>query len=127
MLEIFFPVRMFVYGFFLWLIPFISAIPLFQLLGSNRIFFKTIMGIILSFSASVIWNLHLKRINSMYLKHAYVTSLIWILLSVIPDLIAFIIGFKMELHVYLSEIALSYLVISVILINSAYLLEIKLK
>jgi hypothetical protein len=116
-------VRLFLYGLILWVIPFITAIPLFQLIGNNRVFFKSVMGVILVITTSLLWNYYLKKVDALFFKHAWLASLIWIFMSVIPDLLAYIIGFKMQLFVYLSEIAISYLAIPAILLTSAWLIE----
>lgn len=81
------------------------------------------MGVILAITVVLVWNFYLKKIHSEFLKHSYVASCVWVLMSIVPDLFAFIGGFQMEIQTYLSEIAISYLVIPVILIGSASALE----
>lgn len=115
--------RLFFCGFLIWVVPFVLAIPLFQILGSNRIFFKSILVVILTIVVVMVWNFYLKKINSQFIRHASIASPIWILMSIVPDLFAFILGFNMAPSTYFSEIATSYLIISVILIGNAWTLE----
>ncbi|MBM9577698.1 hypothetical protein JWG45_11220 [Leptospira sp. 201903070] len=122
-----FTFRIFSYGIIVWVIPFVLAIPLFQLLGSNRLFFKSILGVILALTVVVFWGLYLRTVNSDFQKHSYSASVLWLVLSIVPDLLAFIIGFKMNAFTYFTEIAISYLVIPVILIGSSWILDRKLQ
>ncbi len=115
------------FGFMVWLIPFVLAIPIFQPLSDHRIVFKSIMGVILVTTVSLLWASYLKKIDSLFRQHAVVNSLIWTFMSIIIDLFAFIIGFKMDPIIYFTEIAISYLAIPVILLTSATILERKLK
>jgi hypothetical protein len=117
--------RVFIFGFILWLIPFVLAIPLFQFIGSNRVVFKSIMSVILVITTCGCWIFYIKKIDTSFLRHALTASLVWVCLSVIPDLFAFIVGFKMKPSVYFSEIALNYLAIPTILVSSAWVLETK--
>ncbi|MBM9502415.1 hypothetical protein JWG44_19365 [Leptospira sp. 201903071] len=125
MKQSFFTFRLFSYGIVVWIIPFLLAIPLFQIIGSNRIFFKSIMGVILALTVIVFWGLYLKNVSSDFFKHSYVASVVWLVLSIVPDLFAFIIGFKMNVLTYFTEIAISYLLIPVILIGSSSILNAK--
>jgi hypothetical protein len=118
-------IRLFIIGFILWIVPFILAIPLFQLMGNNRIVFKSIMGLIIVAVTVLLWDLYLKKINQMYIKHALVASIVWIFISLFLDYFAFIIGFKMPASTYFLEIATSYLAIPMILLGSAKLLDAK--
>ncbi|RHX88756.1 hypothetical protein [Leptospira stimsonii] len=118
--------RLFGYGILVWLIPFFLAIPLFQLIGTHRIVFKSVMGFLLVLTVVVFWNLYLKKIRTDFFKHSYYASVVWLALSIVPDLFAFLLGFKMDAVTYFTEIAISYLAIPTILIGSVWLLEWKL-
>ncbi|MCK6600542.1 MAG: hypothetical protein L6Q77_01840 [Bacteroidetes bacterium] len=114
-----FSARLFLFGFYLWIIPFVAAIPLFQLLSDHRIVFKGIMGVVMTLTTAVLWTRFLKKIPAVSVKEAVQVSLLWMTMSIVPDLFAFILGFNMEVSVYFSEIAVSYLVIPILLITSA--------
>lgn len=115
----FFTPRLYLFGFYLWIIPFVAAIPLFQLLADHRIVFKGVMGVVMTLTTAVLWTQFLKKVTDVSVKDAAQASLLWMAMSIIPDLFAFILGFNMEAGVYFSEIAVSYLVIPILLISSA--------
>jgi len=114
-----FSARLYLFGFYLWIIPFVAAIPLFQLLSDHRIVFKGVMGVVMTLTTAILWTQFLKKAPAVSVKEAGLASLLWIAMSIVPDLFAFILGFNMEASVYFSEIAVSYLVIPILLISSA--------
>jgi|JI8StandDraft_1071087.scaffolds.fasta_scaffold00048_5 hypothetical protein len=115
--------KLFLFGFILWIIPFVLAIPLFQLFGDNRIVFKSVICLVLALTIMGVWNKYLQNISSDFLTHSYVASVTWILMSIIPDLFAFLLGFQMSAVTYFTEIATSYLLIPILLIGNALLLQ----
>lgn len=115
--------RTFFYGFLIWALPFILAIPIFQIIGEHRVAFKSVMGVIIVIVTILFSNSFLKNNPELSKKQSIIVSLIWIVMSIVPDLFAFTIGFKMQLSIYFSEIAISYLVIPIVLISNKKLVD----
>lgn len=117
------------YGFMLWLIPFIVSALIFPLRASDRPLFESIMPVII-----VIWTVFFSIIYLLsqnlvvkkggYLREGILIGLAWIAMSIVFDLVIFIFGpIKMSLMDYTYDIAFTYLIMPAITTGFGYLLD----
>ena len=112
------------YGFLVWLIPFISGVLLFSVHESNRILFESIMPIIVTVSVVVFAMLYLKKQLSDYLNEGVSLGIVWLVISVVIDLLLFMWGpMKMTFLDYIGDIGLTYLIIPIITVGMGALVE----
>jgi hypothetical protein len=115
-----------VYGFLLWLIPFAAAMTLFSIRNSDRIFFETIMPVVITITVVVLSYLYFKNTSGAYLKEGIVIGILWLAMSIIFDLAMFTWGpMAMSLIDYLKDIGITYLVYPTVTIGIGYLMETK--
>lgn len=96
-----------VYGFLMWLIPFLVSFLIFSVHQNNRALFETIMTV-MGVGLTVWFSKRLGGVN-------LVTGLVWMAMSLVLDSFVFIWGpLKMDVWVYIGDIGLSYLVFPII-------------
>ena len=112
------------YGFLVWLIPFIVSFLIFPLKSSNRALWESIMPVVITISAVPFLILYFSKLQAHFLKEAVLLGIIWLAISLILDLLLFMEGpMKMSFADYMMDIGLTYLMIPTISIGFGYLLE----
>ena len=115
------------FGFLLWLVPFLASIALYNVRNTDRIFFETLMPVIITIVAVVLLYFYFKSLGSGFLKEGIVIGILWPLISIILDLLLFTWGpMAMSFTDYMKDIGLTYLIYTAIAIGVGYLLEKKI-
>ncbi len=118
------PWRVVLYGFLLWLIPFIVAMLIFPIHDTNRPLFESIMPVVIAVCMVGLINFYFGRIEKATLWTGLVVGLIWYAVNVGLDLLMFMWGpMKMSFGEYMSDIGVTYIMIPVITTGTAYLLQ----
>ncbi len=113
-----------VYGFLVWLIPFIVGFLLFPIHEFNRILFESIMPVVVTISAVLFTILYFKKQKSDYFKEGISLGITWLIISIVIDLLLFMWGpMKMTFLDYMIDIGLTYLIIPIITIGMGALIE----
>ncbi len=106
--------RALIYGFLLWLIPFLASVVIFPLKKTDPAFFQSLLGV-LSMTLVIILTVHYFRKTQGSLKEGIFLGLILAGLSWFFDFLFFIWGpIKMPLDAYIKEIGIGYLLYLVI-------------
>ncbi len=112
------------FGFSIWLIPFAVSMLIFPLRAGQRPLFESIMPVVI-----VAWTVFFsvfyfsKRLGN-YLKDGIVIGLAWLAMSILLDLIVFsALGIGMPMRDYAADIAVVYLMIPAITSGFGYLME----
>lgn len=111
--------RMWVYGFLIWLVPFVAAFVIFPWRESNRALFESAMAVILT--GVTMW-LTLQYFKNKQVRwwEGLLVGLIWMMLSIVIDLPIFVAGpIKMSLLDYLADIGVTYLIIPIVTLGRA--------
>ena len=116
--------KVLLYGFLLWLVPFIISFLMYPLKSSNRVLWESIMSVVIAIAAVIFSILYLANLQTNFLKEAALIGIIWLAISIILDLFLFMEGsMKMPAGEYIMDIGLTYLMIPVICIGFGYLLQ----
>ena len=116
--------RTILYGFLLWLIPFVVSIPIFPLKKSQSPLFETIMPVTLTLCVVFFSVLYFRKMNQGFLSEAIKLGIIWFVISIIIDLLMFMWGpMKMSFINYMMDIGFTYLIYPIVTIGFGYLLE----
>jgi hypothetical protein len=114
--------RAFLYGFLLWIIPFLASVLIFPLKKTDPAFFQSLLGVI-SMALAVALAVHYFRKTQGNLKEGIFLGLIFAFISWLFDFFFFIWGpIKMPLVAYIKEIGIGYLIYIVIPVGFGYLL-----
>ena len=112
------------FGFLLWLIPFAVSVLIFPLRMSQRPLFESIMPVVIAIWTVFFSIFYLSRRKSDFLKEGISIGIAWLLISIVLDLMIFIEGpLKMPLWDYATDIAVTYLMIPAITTGFGYLME----
>jgi hypothetical protein len=112
------------FGFFIWLIPFIVSVLIFPLRAMQRPLFESIMPVVIAIWTVFFAVIYLLGIKSGFQKEGIVIGMAWFFISIFLDLLVFIEGpIKMSLWDYATDIPLTYLMIPTITFGFGYLME----
>lgn len=106
--------RIILYGFLAWLIPFVTSVFFYTKDGGltiNIFLFKSIMIVVGSFSAAILLISHFKKINAYYFKEGIIVGLTWFGINIFLDILVLIPMSGMSIADYFTQIGLSYLAI----------------
>ena len=112
------------FGFMIWLIPFAVSVLIVPLRVSQRPLCESIMPVVIAIWTVFFCIFYLSRIKSDFLKEGIFIGIAWLLISIVLDLMIFIVGpLKMPLWDYATDIAVTYLMIPAITTGFGYLAE----
>jgi len=112
------------YGFLIWLIPFIIAFLIFPIRESNRALFESIMPIVITICVVFFAVVYFKKLEDNFLKEGVLIGIVWLVMSFGIDLIMFMQGpMKMSFINYAMDLGLTYLIIPTITVGFGYLLN----
>ncbi len=113
-----------IFGLIVWAIPFVVAMLIFPLRAADRPFFESIMPVAVVAATVLFSVLYFKRIESHFLKEGILLGLVFLVISVIIDLLLFSRGpMAMPFIDYIKDIGFTYLTIPAITVGMGYLLS----
>jgi hypothetical protein len=99
------------YGFLLWLLPFLISFLIYPLKIRADPLFETIMPISLVLIGSIFFSLYIKKNPNMGILEGLELGFLFFLISIILDLLMFMWGpMKMSFYNYILDIGLTYLI-----------------
>jgi hypothetical protein len=118
-------VKLFVFGFLVWLIPFLVSFIIFPLREENRPLFESIMSVTLTLVVLVFSLLYFIRLPKDFIGEGVLVGIIWFVISILIDLVMFLpeSDWHMSFPDYMMDIGLTYLIILFIPIGIGYLLD----
>jgi len=120
--------RIILFGFFTWLIPFVVSFFFYSKEGKPLIdilFFKSIMVAVGAISGAVLLILYFKKITKNYLHESIIVGLSWLAINWLLDILILIPMSKMGFSAYFAQIGLSYLALPAMTIAVGYIAETK--
>ncbi len=114
-----------VYGFAIWVIPFVVAIMIFPIRVSDRPLFESIMPVVVTLCVVSFSALYLRSLQTGFLMESIVLGVAWFAISILLDLLMFMPESPMQMSIidYMKDIGLTYLVIPTIAVGFGYLKE----
>lgn len=112
-----------IYGFTVWVIPFVIAFLIFPLRNSDRPFFESIMPVVVAVDSVIFTVLYFKKVETNFLKEGILLGIVFLAVSVVIDLLMFSKGpMAMPFLDYTKDIGFTYLLIPAITIGVGYIL-----
>jgi hypothetical protein len=116
--------RAILFGFLLWLIPFVVSIPIFPLKEAQSPLFETIMAVTLTVCVVFFSLLYFRKMSSGFLLESVKLGIIWFVISIIIDLLMFMWGpMKMSFINYMLDIGFTYLIYPIVTIGFGLVLK----
>jgi hypothetical protein len=110
-----------IYGFLLWLIPFVVAIAVFPFRESNVLLFESVMVVTVSATAAWLAALYIGRQRTVSLFEAVMVGVIWTVINLSFDYVFFIRGpGKMQLMEYIYDIGITHVLYILLVPAVAY-------
>ncbi len=112
------------FGFFVWLIPFVVSVLIFPLRAMQRPLFESIMPVVIAIWTVFFAMIYLSGLKSDFRKEGIYIGMAWFLMSIILDLLIFVEGsIRMSLWDYAMDVPVTYLMIPTITFGFGYLME----
>jgi uncharacterized membrane protein YpjA len=111
------------YGLILWVIPYVTAIPLLGLMKSDLILFKTIMIVEGALVGAALTVLYFLTVNGDFMMEGITVATIWIAVNWLMDFVALLPFTDLSVTRYFLEIGLRYLAIVAPTAAVGYVLE----
>jgi len=86
------------YGFLVWLVPFVVAILIFPIHESNRIFFESIMPVSIAIATMIFSILYFRKVENGFFKEGIILGAIWFAMNLVIDLLMFNAGKQSDAH-----------------------------
>jgi hypothetical protein len=117
-----------IFGFFVWLIPFLVSFVVFPLKATMRPLFESIMPLILTIVVITLAYYYLKNIDDNYVKEGVLIGIIWFIINIAIDLFMFLPPSPMQMSFadYMMDIGLTYVIIPVITIGMGLMADNKM-
>ena len=116
----------FLYGFLVWLIPFVISFLIYPLKIQNNPLFETIMSIVLVITGSIFLLLYIKDNLDIKKLELFELGFLFFIISIILDSFLFLGGpMKMSFYNYMLNIGLTYLIYPILAIFYTNLIKIK--
>lgn len=115
------------YALILWVIPYVTAIPMMPLMQTDLVLFKTIMIVESSILAAILAAMYFEGVKKNYLEEGIMLGVIWIVINWILDFVGLLPFSKMPLDRYFLEIGLRYTVGLSLTVSIGYVLSRKIK
>lgn len=109
--------RILLLGLMVWAIPFIAGFFFYNeegKLAADIFLFKTAMLLMLMLSLSLALNLHFKKVESNFVKQGLIVGGVWLLISLLLDVVTVIPMSAMSVQDYTVQIGMRYLSIPII-------------
>lgn len=111
------------YGVILWVIPYVTAIPLLPLMRSDLLFFKAIMVVEGLIVGAILAILYFLRVQKDFLMEGIVLGMTWMIVNWILDYVALLPFTKMSLGRYFMEIGIEYIGMASLTVAIGYVLH----
>lgn len=113
------------FGFLVWLLPFIVAFLIFPIHESNRPLFESIMPLVITISVVGFSYLYFKSVDKNIKREGAKLGVVFLLISLVIDLIMFMLNSPMHMSLsnYIADIGLTYLMIPIITVGMAYVID----
>lgn len=108
--------RALLFGFLVWLVPFIVAFVIFPLRESSRPLFESIMPVAIATVVVGLGVTYFHVVNGNFVREGLLLGLLWLAISVLIDAPLMLLGgpMRMSLSQYVADIGATYLMIPVI-------------
>lgn len=115
--------RLFFFGLFVWMVPFVVAFPFYSSTGELTIdvfLFKSIMILTLVATTAFLSAVYFKKTNRATISSSLMAGLIWLLIPVLLDFLILIPISEMSTPDYMKQIGMRYLVVPVIVVGQGW-------
>lgn len=113
------------FGFLTWLIPFVVSVLIFPLRTSHRPLFESIMPVVVTVCAVLFAILYFRNLKAAFLQEGVLIGVAWLIVNIVIDLPLFMLEgpMKMSFAEYMMDVGVTYLIIPAVTIGVGFLLQ----
>lgn len=113
------------FGFLVWLIPFMVSFFIYPLKTPMYSLFESIMSLLIAVAAVIFSYFYFKDIGANFVREGVVTGIVWFIIAIMIDLVMFMPASPMHMNFteYMMTVGVKYLIIPVVTIGSGYLAQ----
>ena len=113
------------FGFLVWLIPFMVSFFIYPLKTPMYSLFESIMSLLIAVAAVIFSYFYFKDIGTNFVREGVVTGIVWFIIAIVIDLVMFLPASPMHMNFteYMMTVGVKYLIIPVVTIGSGYLAQ----
>ncbi len=107
------------FGFFIWLVPFVVALGIFPLRESSRSLFESIMPLVVTTVTVMLAVRYFRQVKHDHVREGVLVGVLWLAICVLIDapLMLFRGPMLMTLGEYMGDIGLTYVIIPAITVG----------
>ncbi len=107
------------FGFFIWLVPFVVALVIFPLRESSRSLFESIMPVVVATVTVTLAVRYFRQVTHDYVREGVLIGVLWLAICVLIDAPLMLLSgpMQMTLGEYMGDIGLTYVIIPVITVG----------
>ena len=107
------------FGFLIWLVPFVVAVVIFPLRESSRSLFESIMPVVVTTVAVTLAVRYFCQVTHDYMREGVLVGVLWLAICVLIDAPLMLFGgpMQMTLGEYMGDISLTYVIIPAITVG----------
>jgi len=111
--------RALLFGFLVWLLPFVVAFAIFPLRESARPLFESIMPVTVTLVVVAFGLVYFRRVTGGFTREGIFLGLLWMAVSLVIDAPLMLLGgpMKMSIGDYVADIGLTYLIMPIVTIG----------
>ncbi len=113
------------FGFLVWLIPFAVSFFIYPLKTPMYSFFESIMSVLIAVAAIILSYLYFKDIKTNFVMEGILTGIVWFIIAIIIDLLMFMPASPMHMNFtdYMMTVGIKYLIIPVVTVGTGYVAQ----
>jgi hypothetical protein len=116
--------KILIFGFLLWLVPFLVSVVIYPLKTSENPLFESIMPVVITLTVVLLSIKYFTNLSTDFLREGILTGTVWFLISIILDLSLFMWGpMQMSFENYMMDIGLTYLIIPTVTVGFGYIIQ----
>lgn len=117
--------KIILFGFLVWLIPFLVAFVVFPLRTGMRPLFESIMAVTVAIVVVILAYHYLKGMETNFVKEGVIIGIAWFIINIAIDLVMFMPASPMHMSLadYMMDIGLTYVMIPAITIGMGYIAQ----
>ena len=115
--------KMVIFGFLVWLVPFIISFFIYPLKTAGSPLFESIMPLAISVIVVTLAYAYLKNIETDLIREGVIIGAVWFIISIAIDLVLFLSPSPMQMSFvnYMEDIGITYLMIPIITIGLSFM------
>ena len=117
-----------IFGFVVWLVPFLVSFFIYPLKTAGNPLFESVMPLVITIITVSLACLYLIKLETDLIREGVIIGFSWFLINLAIDLILFLPPSPMQMNFmnYMEDIGITYLMIPVITVGLAYMADNKI-